>query len=144
MPKKAYLRSWVEHNRERIRAYREKTKERRNATRRNNYKQLSEAERRDLIATRTGYKRRNPWQAKAAKYCVSEERLEILHSNGCMICGAGAAGSSARMHIDHDHATNRFRGVLCESCNLGLGKFYDDPILLMAAAKYLLGHVNGH
>ena len=41
------------------------------------------------------------------------------------------------MHLDHDHEHQHLRGLLCLSCNQGLGKFRDDPEVLLAAVKYL-------
>jgi hypothetical protein len=41
------------------------------------------------------------------------------------------------LHIDHDHTTMEFRGLLCLRCNTGLGQFLEDPEILRAAATYL-------
>lgn len=41
--------------------------------------------------------------------------------------------------VDHEHRTKppRIRGLLCNSCNVGLGFFKDNPKLLVQAAAYL-------
>lgn len=50
----------------------------------------------------------------------------------CEICGRRGV-----MHLDHDHATKRFRGWLCGLCNRMLGLSKDSPRVLEAAARYL-------
>lgn len=39
--------------------------------------------------------------------------------------------------IDHCHTTGNVRGLLCPTCNAGLGHFKDNPQLLRSAALYL-------
>lgn len=41
------------------------------------------------------------------------------------------------MHIDHCHQQMKFRGVLCEQCNKGLGHFEDNVELMTKAIAYL-------
>ena len=51
-------------------------------------------------------------------------------------------------HIDHDHNCCKpskscekcRRDLLCDDCNLGLGRFKDDPIVLGRAIDYLAKH----
>lgn len=60
---------------------------------------------------------------------------------GCAICSKTEpkATSLGRvyLHVDHSHATGKVRGILCDDCNHGLGKFHDKPDLLVRAIKYL-------
>ena len=64
------------------------------------------------------------------------------HENtmSCEICKidlvAGCKSGNAQC-IDHDHSTNKIRGVLCSHCNRGLGIFKDNPEILREAARYL-------
>jgi Recombination endonuclease VII/NUMOD3 motif len=38
---------------------------------------------------------------------------------------------------DHDHLTEKPRGILCRNCNLAIGNMFDDPQRLRKAANYL-------
>jgi hypothetical protein len=41
------------------------------------------------------------------------------------------------LHLDHNHATEKFRGWVCEGCNHSMGKSNDDPEKLIKQAEYL-------
>lgn len=62
---------------------------------------------------------------------------EILtKQNGvCAICNTKP--KTKNLAVDHDHTTNRVRGLLCSNCNTGLGLFKDEPNLLKKSIKYL-------
>jgi hypothetical protein len=68
---------------------------------------------------------------------ISDEDLKdiITTVKECVICG-----DFGELVVDHCHTTNKVRGMLCGSCNLGLGKFKDDPQLLEFARIYLLAN----
>ena len=55
----------------------------------------------------------------------------------CKICNKPS--KKVRLGIDHCHKTNKIRGLLCNSCNSGLGLFQDDSKILALAIKYLDG-----
>jgi hypothetical protein len=68
---------------------------------------------------------------------TAEEADAMLAAQGglCAICRAAPA-----VHVDHDHATDVVRELLCSNCNGGLGQFRDDPVVLRAAAAYVERH----
>lgn len=55
----------------------------------------------------------------------------------CEICGAEERLLKRQLCIDHNHETDIVRGLLCGSCNMGLGHFRDSLKLLQAAQEYL-------
>lgn len=65
------------------------------------------------------------------------EYLAMLERQGhaCAICREGFGDRQPR--VDHDHATGRVRGLLCNSCNSLLGYARESRVRLAAAAAYL-------
>ena len=56
-------------------------------------------------------------------------------NGGCAICGKEPNGRN--LVVDHDHNTNKVRGLLCTSCNRGIGLLQDSPDVLRVALAYL-------
>jgi hypothetical protein len=85
------------------------------------------------------------WRRKR-KYSLSVDTYEAMlaaQHGTCAICRNPPThkrlGKIGPLHVDHDHHRddNAVRGLLCPDCNLGLGRFKDNPRLLRRAAKYL-------
>jgi hypothetical protein len=65
---------------------------------------------------------------------------KLDEQNGaCAICGREPP-SVGPLVIDHDHANDQVRGLLCRRCNLGIENFYEDPRVLESAARYIEQH----
>ena len=70
------------------------------------------------------------------KYNLSVENFEqliVLQGNKCAICNI----EMIKPNVDHCHSTGIVRGLLCTTCNTGLGQFKDSIDLLEIAVKYL-------
>lgn len=64
---------------------------------------------------------------------TAEEYAQLLAAQGgvCQLCR-----KETPLCIDHEHTTGTVRGLLCKTCNAGLGMFHDDSALLHRAADY--------
>lgn len=68
-------------------------------------------------------------------YNISLEQYNELLINAnfqCEICG-----SKEKLCVDHNHKTNRVRGILCLNCNFMIGISKDDIELLEKGIQYL-------
>jgi len=68
------------------------------------------------------------------------EKMLAAQGGKCAICSKDTPSARTKFFsVDHCHKTGKVRGLLCTSCNRGLGFFNDSPSALEAAAKYLVG-----
>jgi hypothetical protein len=78
---------------------------------------------------------------KMQRYALTEsEVLRLMEISNCEICESVVSVDGA--HIDHCHKTGAVRGVLCHTCNTGIGGLQDSPEFLSSAAQYLLRSVD--
>ena len=76
---------------------------------------------------------------------TSEKYSEMLISQGgvCAICEQeetaqhNTSNRVQKLAVDHCHKTGKVRGLLCQDCNRGIGKFHDDIWRLKSAIEYL-------
>lgn len=77
-----------------------------------------------------------------------EQYNEMLDSQNhvCAICEGTNESSGKDLFVDHDHSCcpggrscgECVRGLLCNDCNLSIGRMRDDPIRLTKAVEYIL------
>lgn len=70
----------------------------------------------------------------ARRYGLTTEQMAGLPT-ACEVCGA-----TEKLHVDHCHERNVYRGVLCSSCNTALGLVREDPVRLRGLIRYIRRH----
>lgn len=74
------------------------------------------------------------------------EKLLEEQNQRCAICGRNFNELFRKYNnkttvrtprIDHDHKTGKIRGILCNRCNMLLGRCVDNPYILIKAVNYL-------
>lgn len=76
--------------------------------------------------------------SRAAHYKTTQEHLDNMleaQKDKCLICK-----KEGNLVVDHDHKSGKIRGMLCRNCNLGLGSFKDNWMILDKAAQYMIRH----
>ena len=81
--------------------------------------------------------RRNTCKSCESEMASLRKRLKRTHPKPapgpCPVCGK----HTVKWVLDHSHTSNTFRGYICNDCNLGMGKFDDNPNIIYKAWKYL-------
>lgn len=80
-----------------------------------------------------------------AKFGITGSEYDALFTkqNGvCAICKQAETvrhknGKVYPLCVDHCHSSGCIRGLLCQTCNKGLGNFKDSTLFLMNAVEYL-------
>jgi hypothetical protein len=66
-------------------------------------------------------------------------RLLSEQGGRCAICNEMETEARA-LSVDHDHRSNRIRGLLCIACNSVIGHAKDNLAILRAAIVYIERH----
>ena len=84
------------------------------------------------------YRRKTNYRIKYGIELEDVESLWKAQDCKCAICLCPIIlGGKAGAKVDHCHATGVVRGILCSTCNTGIGSLGDSPTRLRAAALYL-------
>jgi len=77
------------------------------------------------------FRKNHPEKTRAtmlkSKYGITQDDYNsklVEQNNKCAICGRDMADYGKIFCVDHNHTTNKVRGLLCDPCNYGLG-FYE-------------------
>lgn len=89
---------------------------------------------RDSIPKEVKARKSREWKLKTYGMTMAQYDERLTSQGGaCAICKI----STRKFHIDHDHATGKVRGILCDACNKALGVFGDDAEGIRNVLKYL-------
>lgn len=88
--------------------------------------------------------RHTQWKSRIwQKFKLTEsDYFQMLSAQGhvCAICKTFPASKHiSKLDVDHCHTTGRIRGLLCRTCNAGIGQLKDSIPNLEAAIQYLRG-----
>lgn len=65
-------------------------------------------------------------------------KMTELQNNLCAICDRPERDKHRKiLSVDHNHKTNKVRGLLCHKCNAAIGYLGEDISIILNAANYL-------
>ncbi len=94
-----------------------------------------------LKVHRDKYAKRARVVRRCRMFNITEYELNELyriHDSKCAICGIRECDTKkGSLCVDHDHKSGKVRGLLCDDCNVGIGRLKDSTENLNNAIKYL-------
>lgn len=94
--------------------------------------------------SRITWQKNNPSKVKNKNlmrdYKISNDTYNQMRNeqnNCCAICGVHQNSLKISLCVDHNHNTQKIRGLLCSNCNRGIGYLQDNPEILKKAVNYL-------
>lgn len=77
---------------------------------------------------------------------TTNDRDKLFEEQGkvCAICKSPNPSDKKGWCVDHDHISEKIRGVLCGKCNSGLGYFNENIAILTTAIEYLSKHATSN
>lgn len=136
----SYDREYYHANKHKWQAYYERTKEEhlpRIKLYRDSHKVERKQWREDNKAATRDYKFKKKYGLSLIEYL----QLSSAQDKKCAICKreetATFLGKVKLLAVDHCHKTGKIRGLLCSSCNQGIGLLQDSPEILLSAVAYI-------
>ncbi len=71
---------------------------------------------------------------------LSIERYEAMHKSQFGKCAICKKVDDRQLSVDHNHDTNKVRGLLCRKCNLAIAHLDENVLTLKSAINYLEKH----
>lgn len=133
-----YMNAWRDENKDAVKAYQQKWRDA-NVESVRGYQKTYSHEYREREESKTAARKRH----LEKNYGITPEcfnRMWVDQSGKCLICESNMTprGRNKRSAcIDHNHETGEIRGLLCRSCNHGIGNLGDSPKVLQSAIEYL-------
>jgi hypothetical protein len=99
----------------------------------------ADRQRERVAALTDGERSKRNHRVKLYRYGLTPADYEQMHdaqAGLCAICFLPETNGN-RLSVDHCHDTSIVRGLLCNDCNVSLGRMAEDPDRLERAAAYL-------
>lgn len=104
------------------------------------YKDKSQPKGIDTYCKACSTTKRNSKKHNLKKFGISIEEYNQMFNEQegkCAICDKHQSEEYRALNVDHNHTTGQIRGLLCNNCNTGLGRFFDNVDSLQKAIHYL-------